>query len=144
MDHNDLDMLMITETRNIMDEMITGQGRKMTINGRVNKRTRVVVAKLEGTRLIIKAAKDRIIHIEYPLGVNIIGVYRLIELAAKDTKEKFWQDLTAYVHDIKEPLIVIGDFNAGHEEGRCPGVKQEEQKNYKRLVKFANANLMEI
>ena len=65
--------------------------------------------------IILKSATNRAIQLIHPANIKIIGAYAPTEQATEEQKKAFWEELREAVGG-EDPIILIGDLNAGHEE----------------------------
>lgn len=79
------------------------------------------------------------VHFTTQQNTKVIGVYAPNDSAKEEIKQKFYENLTTQIQREK-PDIIIGDFNAGHEQGRTKNINNirllaamEKTANLKRL-----------
>ena len=144
-DNHNLDFLFVSETRKILDSVIIGKGRPLIVRGTATKTTGVAIIKNQSSRLTIKSMSPRLLHIHHPAGIEIIGVYGPTQQAKNSEKLLFWEDLKILTQQNGDvPTILIGDFNAGHEEVKHKFLKGEGLDNFQQMVKFATENNFEL
>lgn len=135
MEYYQLDLLLITETRQILDEKLIGPGSPLIVRGSGTKFTGIAVAVPQHNRIHINSSNDRLIHLSHQSGVDIIGVYGPIEGTKPAVKQAFWKSLKQLIDATEDrPTIITGDFNAGHEYTRHPSSMGEGPSNYERLL----------
>lgn len=141
-----LDILMVSETRRNLDDVIPGKGRTLIVLGAGNKTSGVAVVKPQGRLITIKESGYRMMHLEFQSKVHIIGVYGPIEKSTESDKALFWKGLEDILANIRNdlPVVVIGDFNAGNEESRHSSAFGSGKPNFVRMAEFAETNRMEI
>jgi Reverse transcriptase (RNA-dependent DNA polymerase)/Endonuclease-reverse transcriptase len=151
-----LDILGITETKKKgMGEMEINKGHLMIFNGVeetrrakggvgciINKEYRKFITRWEGIT-------ERILRIELKLleATTIIVVYGPNEDEKAAEKDEFWKKLNETVENVKDRMIIIGDFNGrvgkrDEESSDVIGVQGENTRNRNgvRLINFCILN----
>lgn len=137
-----LELLVVTETRKPLDEVLLGKGRSMIVRGSGMKHTGVAVVCPQGKQLRIHRMSERYIHVTHPLGIDIIGGYAPTEQASETERKKFWEEIAKI--ETRKDAVVLGDFNAGNEEMRHPKARSPGKSNFELMVEFAQTHHYDI
>lgn len=142
-EHNNIDITIITETRRILDTSLGGVGRRIIVRGKGTKTTGVAFAAPQGKALTIVHMEDRIAKARHPSGITIIGAYAPTEQASEVVKADFWRLLKNQISR-ESATIIIGDLNAGQEEIRNPSAVSQGKTNYDSMAEMARELGLEI
>lgn len=135
---NHIDITIITESKKELNQQLIGQGKPLWIEGSSGLIDGVAAIYPSGKGFSVLKKSNRIIVLESPGGLWIIGAYGVPETAKHELKLEFWRNLKETTMSAtleNKEFIVIGDLNAGHESIRG-GKKPDGGNNYPRLVEF--------
>lgn len=135
--------LVVTETKGKPEEILYCGGKEFYLLGEVNRSSKgVAVAHNRELALEVPQLTDRIVPVMLKPDIGIIGVYGLTDEKDHRAKHLLWDELRVMHTRLQKKtncIFILGDFNAGHENVRAPGMR-----SYVRLKHYALANQLRV
>jgi hypothetical protein len=140
------DITILSETNESFNtKMLSGLGRPLIISGKGSTYDGVACVTQATNYSKISPLSNRVIFISLKSNIGIIGCYGPTEQDNIKDKHKFWNEVSECIQkekDKHEAIILIGDFNAGHEP--IEANKISGQRNYILLQTMISKAGMEI